>query len=75
MNEKEKLLSIGEISKMTGAGIKALRHYEKINILKPFKYRKIAIWFLRHEGSRNRRTGRENGPDDYRTNQKQLCPV
>jgi DNA-binding transcriptional MerR regulator len=35
MNEKEKLLSIGEISKMTGAGIKALRHYEKINILKP----------------------------------------
>jgi len=35
MKQKEKLLSIGEISKLTGAGIKALRHYEKINILKP----------------------------------------
>jgi len=35
MNDKEKLLSIGEMSKLTGAGIKALRHYEKINILKP----------------------------------------
>ena len=35
MSEKNGLLSIGEISKLTGAGIKALRHYEKINILKP----------------------------------------
>ena len=35
MNDKSKLLSIGEMSKLTGAGIKALRHYEKINILKP----------------------------------------
>ena len=35
MNDKGKLLSIGEISKLTGTGIKALRHYEKINILKP----------------------------------------
>ena len=35
MTEKNNLLSIGEISKLTGAGIKALRHYEKINILKP----------------------------------------
>ena len=32
---KNKLLSIGEISKYTGAGIKALRYYDKINILKP----------------------------------------
>lgn len=32
---KSKLLSIGEISKITGAGIKALRYYERINILKP----------------------------------------
>jgi len=35
MNRKNKLLSIGEISKLTGAGIKALRYYERINILKP----------------------------------------
>ena len=35
MNDKGKLLSIGEMSKLTGTGIKALRHYEKINILKP----------------------------------------
>ena len=35
MSDKDKLLSIGEMSKLTGAGIKALRHYEKINILKP----------------------------------------
>jgi len=35
MGDKSKLLSIGEMSKLTGAGIKALRHYEKINILKP----------------------------------------
>jgi DNA-binding transcriptional MerR regulator len=32
---KNNLLSIGEISKYTGAGIKALRYYERINILKP----------------------------------------
>jgi DNA-binding transcriptional MerR regulator len=32
---KNKLLSIGEMSKYTGAGIKALRYYERINILKP----------------------------------------
>jgi DNA-binding transcriptional MerR regulator len=35
MDDKGKLLSIGEMAKLTGAGIKALRHYEKINILKP----------------------------------------
>ena len=35
MSDKGSLLSIGEMSKLTGAGIKALRHYEKINILKP----------------------------------------
>jgi len=35
MTEKDKLLSIGEISKYTGAGIKALRYYERINLLKP----------------------------------------
>ena len=33
--DKGKLLSIGEISKLTGAGIKALRYYERINLLKP----------------------------------------
>ena len=35
MNRKSNLLSIGEISKLTGAGIKSLRYYERINILKP----------------------------------------
>ena len=35
MSEKEKLLTIGEMSKLTGSGIKALRHYDKINLLKP----------------------------------------
>jgi len=35
MSDKDRLLSIGEMSKLTGAGIRALRHYEKINILKP----------------------------------------
>jgi len=35
MNRKNNLLSIGEISKLTGAGIKALRYYDRINILKP----------------------------------------
>jgi DNA-binding transcriptional MerR regulator len=33
--QKKKLLSIGEMSKYTGAGIKALRYYDEINILKP----------------------------------------
>ncbi|MCL2280229.1 MAG: MerR family DNA-binding transcriptional regulator [Oscillospiraceae bacterium] len=35
MSEKEKLLTIGEMSKLTGSGIKALRHYDKIGVLKP----------------------------------------
>jgi DNA-binding transcriptional MerR regulator len=35
MNRKDKLLSIGEISKYTGASVKSLRYYERINILKP----------------------------------------
>ena len=35
MSQKDKLLSIGDVSKVTGAGIKALRYYERINILKP----------------------------------------
>ena len=35
MNNESKLLSIGEMSKITGAGIKSLRYYERINILKP----------------------------------------
>jgi len=35
MSIKDKLLTIGEISKLTGAGIKALRYYERINLLKP----------------------------------------
>jgi DNA-binding transcriptional MerR regulator len=35
MSEKDNLLSIGEMSKITGAGIKSLRYYESINILKP----------------------------------------
>ena len=35
MAKKDKLLSIGEVSKYTGAGIKALRYYERINLLKP----------------------------------------
>ena len=33
--EKDKLLSIGEVSKLTGVGIKALRYYERIGVLKP----------------------------------------
>jgi DNA-binding transcriptional MerR regulator len=33
--EKASLLSIGELSKMTGAGVKALRHYEKLDLLTP----------------------------------------
>ena len=35
INKKDKLLSIGEISKLTGASIYSLRYYEKLNILKP----------------------------------------
>jgi DNA-binding transcriptional MerR regulator len=35
MKNEKKFLSIGEMSKITGAGIKALRHYDKIGILKP----------------------------------------
>jgi len=35
MISKKNLLSIGDVSKLTGAGIKSLRYYEKINILKP----------------------------------------
>ena len=35
MSRKNKLLSIGEISRFTGASIKSLRYYEKINILQP----------------------------------------
>jgi len=35
MNRKNNLLSIGEISKLTGASVKSLRYYERINILKP----------------------------------------
>jgi len=35
MRRKNKLLSIGEFSKLTGAGIKSLRYYERINILNP----------------------------------------
>ena len=33
--EKNKLLTVGEMSKFTGAGIKALHYYEQINVLKP----------------------------------------
>jgi len=35
MGRKNKLFSIGEISKYTGASIKSLRYYEEIKILKP----------------------------------------
>lgn len=35
MIEKTQYLSIGEVSKMSGVGVKALKYYEKINILKP----------------------------------------
>jgi len=34
-DDKQDLLSIGEISKITGIGIQALRYYERKNILKP----------------------------------------
>ncbi|MCL2841414.1 MAG: MerR family DNA-binding transcriptional regulator [Defluviitaleaceae bacterium] len=35
MIEKSKLLTIGDMSKMTGASAKSLRYYEKIGILRP----------------------------------------
>jgi len=35
MSRKNKLLSIGEVSKMTGASIRSLRYYEQIKILEP----------------------------------------
>ena len=35
MNSKDELLSIGEMAKLSGAGIQALRYYERKNILKP----------------------------------------
>ena len=35
MNNKLKLLSIGEMAKLTGVSTKSLRYYERINILKP----------------------------------------
>jgi len=35
MSRKNKLFSIGEISKYTGASIKSLRYYEELKILKP----------------------------------------
>lgn len=35
MCDKNDLMSIGEMSKLTGVGIQALRYYEKKNILKP----------------------------------------
>ncbi|MCL2217041.1 MAG: MerR family DNA-binding transcriptional regulator [Defluviitaleaceae bacterium] len=35
MRRKNDLLSIGDLSRLTGAGIKSLRYYERINVLKP----------------------------------------
>jgi len=35
MRRKNKLLFIGELSKLTGASLRSLRYYEKINLLKP----------------------------------------
>ncbi|MCL2367806.1 MAG: MerR family transcriptional regulator [Oscillospiraceae bacterium] len=35
MNRKNKLLSIGEMSKLTGASLRSLRYYETINLLTP----------------------------------------
>ena len=35
MSRKTKLLSIGDMSKMTGASIRSIRYYEQINLLKP----------------------------------------
>jgi len=35
MSRKNNLLSIGDLSKLTGVGIKSLRYYERINILIP----------------------------------------
>lgn len=34
MGRKNKLLSIGEMSKLTGASLRSLRYYEKLNLLK-----------------------------------------
>jgi len=56
MSGKDKLLSIGEISKYTGAGIKALRYYERINLLNPifvdpdsgYRYYSFAQTYLVH---------------------------
>lgn len=35
MNKRNEYLTIGEVAKITDVGIKAIRYYEKINILKP----------------------------------------
>ena len=35
MNEKNKLLSIGKVSKLTGASPRSLRYYERIGLLEP----------------------------------------
>jgi len=35
IKDKENIISIGEMARLTGAGIQALRHYEKLNLLKP----------------------------------------
>ena len=35
MNNKNELLTIGEMSKLTGVGIRALHYYERKNIIKP----------------------------------------
>ncbi|MCL2546757.1 MAG: MerR family transcriptional regulator [Oscillospiraceae bacterium] len=35
MSRENGLLSIGEISKLTGASLRSLRYYEKLNLLKP----------------------------------------
>ena len=35
MNNKKELLTVGEMSKLTGVGVRALHYYERKNILKP----------------------------------------
>jgi len=35
IKNEQNLLSIGEMARLTGAGIQALRHYEKLRLLKP----------------------------------------
>jgi len=35
MSRKNNLLSIGDVSKLTGASVRSLRYYEKIGILTP----------------------------------------